>query len=148
MGATVSRAFFVLYPSQKKQAFTEEGHWLRKMCLVATFCHAGLTILGLALVGFQCMLLNLLECIWIYSCYLTLSEREVWVYMLLLFVTTLLNILDLLGITDSEDGKESSFQQLGQFIVLAVVILLGYFIGRASYLFRKSGGIHGGLPAG
>ena len=94
------------------------------------------------------MLLNLLECIWIYSCYLTLSEREVWVYMLLLFVTTLLNILDLLGITDSETGKESSFQQLGQFIVLAVVILLGYFIGRASYLFRKSGGIHGGLPAG
>ena len=148
MGATIGRVFFSLYPSQKFQAFTEEGHWLRKVCLIATICHLSMTILGLALVGFQCMILNLLECLWMYSCYLTLREREVWVYMIILLILLTMNVLDLLGITDGEESVESSMQQLGQFIVLAITVLMFYFVGRASYMFRKSGGLHGGLPAG
>ena len=109
MGDTISRMFFTLYPSQKKQAFTEEGVWLRKMCLLATIVHASLSIIGLTLVGFQCMFLNLIECLWVYSCYLTLREREIWAYMVILLIQITLNILDLFGITDGENTRESSF---------------------------------------
>mmetsp|Transcript_8938 Transcript_8938/g.10980 ORF Transcript_8938/g.10980 Transcript_8938/m.10980 type:complete len:123 (+) Transcript_8938:114-482(+) len=121
------------------------------MCLFATLAHGGLTVLGLALVGFICMIMNLVQCCFTYSCYLTLREREIWIYMFLLLAQVLLNTLDILGITDGE-GKnhlqESSLQQLGQFIALAMCVLVGYFVGRASYLFRKSGGLYGGLPHG
>ena len=151
MGATVSRVFFTLYPSQSKQAFTAEGDWLRKMCLFATVAHAGLTVTGLAFVGFQCMALNALQCCFSYSCYLTLREREIWIYMFILLCQVLLNLLDILGVTDNPAKAhmtESSLQQLGQFIALAMCVLIGYLVGRASYMFRKSGGLHGNLPKG
>ena len=151
MGATASRIFFQLYPSQKRQAYTEEGHWLRKMSLFAAIVHAGLTIMGLAMVGFMCMMFNALQLMIVYSVYLTLREREVWIYMFLLLIQTVLNILDVLGITDNPEKvamQESSLQQLGQFIALAMTILIGYFVGQASYSFRKSGGLHGNLPKG
>jgi len=74
------------------------------MCLFATLAHGGLTVLGLALVGFICMIMNLVQCCFTYSCYLTLREREIWIYMFLLLAQVLLNTLDILGITDGE-GK-------------------------------------------
>ena len=80
----MSRVFFALYPSSKKEAHTEEGHWLRRMCAVATFVHFGLTVLGLAMIGFGTMIMNFLLSCWAYSCFLTLREREVWLYMIVL----------------------------------------------------------------
>ena len=88
--------------------------------------------MGLAMVGFMCMMFNALQLMIVYSVYLTLREREVWIYMLLLLVQTVLNILDVLGITDNPEKvamQESSLQQLGQFIALAMTILIGYFVG-------------------
>ena len=42
----------------------------------------------------------------------------------------------------------SSMQKLGHIIAFSCSVLMGYLMGRASYLFRKTGGLHGGLPKG
>ena len=39
-------------------------------------------------------------------------------------------------------------QHLGQIITLCITSLMGYFVSSAFYKFRKSGGLHGGLPEG
>ena len=145
---TFGRIFFALWPSKKKTAYTEEGLWLRKMCMIACVCHFGLSLTGLAIIGFMTMLINFLQTCWAYSCYLTLREREIWTYCVILFFQVLLQTLDLLGVGDDPAHPESSMQTLGHLICLCVCCLLGYAVGKSSYDFRKAGGLHGNLPAG
>ena len=81
MGNCMERFFFKLYPSTKKVTETEEGDWLRGSLSVATFIHFGLMIMCMAAVGFWPMFINLFQCLSAYSCYLTLRERQAWIYM-------------------------------------------------------------------
>ena len=100
------RLFFRMYPTKKKVYNTEEGKDLRFSLCMATVAHFALLILCLACVGFWPMFINLLQCCSAYSCYLTLRERQVWVYLTLLAINLFLVIMDTLGFGDDEEDKE------------------------------------------
>ena len=142
MCSTCERLFFWLYPSNMKQAETEEGFWLRRMLLFAVIVHAGLAVWALAIIGFVPMILNLFQLAIAYSCYLTLREREVITYLFMIVVQCIYNISCLLGIHEHE-YELSSMQLLGKMVSLTLCVILGYIVGKAYYEFRKSGGLHG-----
>ena len=120
---------------------------MRKICCIATIVHISLSAFDLAFVGFQNMILNLLQGTLIYSSYLTLRNREIWIYFIVLLGQVVYTLLDVLGIGDG-DAAEGTMQHLGQIITLCMTSLMGYFVSSAFYKFRKSGGLHGGLPEG
>ena len=78
------RWFFKFYPAVRKEAYTAEGFWMRKISLVSCIIHNLLFVFCLALVGAGPMILNFLQAMWTYSVFLTLREREMAVYLLLL----------------------------------------------------------------
>ena len=148
MGATLERGFFSMYPSKKRECNSDEGIWLRRMCITASLLHFGLAILSLAIVGFVTMIINFIQCGSAYSCYLTLRECQIWVYLFFLFAQVLMSTLDLLGIGDDPMKQESSMQTLGHLISISLSVIMGYAVGHASYMFRKSGGLKGHNPGG
>ena len=147
MGGTCERTFFSLYPTILKQPETEQGVWLRKTLLITCVVHFCLTLASLAIIGFWPMTLNLLQTCWSYSCYLTLREREVWFYLILLFIQAFYLVLHLLGFGD-DTGDDSAFQTLGHLIAICCCGLVGWLVASAFYAFRKSGGLHGTLEQG
>lgn len=92
------------------------------------------------------MFINLCQTMWAYSCYLTLREREIWVYVIILLIQVIYCTICLLGLNHDATTKESSMQTLGKLVCLCVCGILGYLIGKAYYDFRKSGGLHGLAP--
>ena len=130
-----SKLFFKIYPSKKKEARNHDAVWLRKMCLLAGFIHGSLALLAMALIGFWPMIFNLLQFFWSYSCYLTLRERAVFVYLLLLLVQISYCICRTLGIGE-EDESRGTFQSLGNIIILCFLVLLGYLMGKAVWDFH------------
>ena len=99
-----NRCFFKLYPAKKKDTTNEVSYWLRMMLLVASILHFTLTMLSLALIGFKPMVFNLIQVMWSYSCYLTLREREVVVYLLILVAQISYCLTRILGLGD-EHGE-------------------------------------------
>ena len=57
---------------------------MRCLALISTIVHFGMLIFCLALVGLYPMLFNLAQCFFVYSVYLTVREKEMVVYLLLL----------------------------------------------------------------
>ena len=80
----MERGFFRFYPTKKKETTNPNGDWLRCVMCIATILHFGMGLFCMALVGFGAMILNILQCIWSYSVYLTLRQREMIFYILLL----------------------------------------------------------------
>ena len=80
----LERMFFRFYPATKKPTETPEGEWMRCLSLISMIIHQCLFIFCLALVGAGPMVLNFLQACWVYSVYLTMREREMIVYMILL----------------------------------------------------------------
>ena len=107
MCLTLNRLFFALFPTTKKIAQTEEGHWLRRMLFIAAFCHFGLSIWALAIIGFWPMFFNLLQLTSSYSCYLTLRERQIWIYMIILVMQVIYLVCCLVGL-DDHGARETS----------------------------------------
>ena len=135
------KLFFRLYPTMKKQAETEEGQWLRCCCAISTVVHFCLFVFCMALVGAPSMLLNLFQSAVIYSCYLTLRERELAVYIVLVCGQILQSIFYFVG---GEEGESLGAFQTGGGIGNAVACgLLLFANGKAWYAFRMSGGLHG-----
>ena len=95
----------------------------------------------LAIVGFIPMLLNIANAAWAYSCYLTLRERELGVYFIILVVQVVDHVVTLFA-----DKKHGNVQVLGHLICLALIALTGFYVGRAWYHFRKTGGLRGTGP--
>ena len=85
----------------------------------------------IAIVGFIPMLINILNAAWAYSCYLTLREREIIFYFILLFLSLVDNTWNLF-----DNDKKGNVQVLGHLICIAVDVLLGIYIGKAYYHFR------------
>ena len=80
----MERCFFRFFPATKKQVFTADGEWMRCVSLITCIIHVGLLVFCLALVGAGAMIMNFLQAAWIYSVYLTMREREMVVYLILL----------------------------------------------------------------
>ena len=140
MCGTLEKYFFKFYPTMKKKAYTSEGEWMRCVSAISVVIHNCLFIFCLAFVGFYPMIFNFVQACWSYSVYLTLREREMAFYLLLLVGQV---VCDLSLIRRAEEGKIVGLQ-LGGFIgnMVACGILL-WANGRAWYSFRNSGGLRG-----
>ena len=137
MGQTLGKLFFRWYPSESKETETEEGEWLRTALMITLIVHICLFFQSFAIVGFIEMLMNLLLSAIAYSAYLTMRERGVIFYLIVLVIAFIEGLVTL--ITE----KLGNLQFLGKMINLVVYCLVFYLMSRAYYLFRKSGGIHG-----
>ena len=138
MGNHVARAFWCLYPHELKPSFTPEGRSIRGAFKALTIIHTIMFVFCLTIVGFVPMLYNLGLASWAYSCYLTLREREMIVYFIL--------IVAALGqqIGSYFTGKEEgSWQSLGGLVNLGIYVLCLYVAARYYAYFRMSGGLRG-----
>ena len=131
------RCFFRLYPSKPKETDTLEGDDLRFVLKVCTILNAIFFLASLTTIGFVAMLQNIAFGFWSYSCFLTLKEWQVIIYIIGLFF----------GIAH---GIFSIFQysQLRLLFFILHLIYLSfalYFTVRAYKNFRVTGGIHGKL---
>ena len=68
----MEKFFFRLYPTTQKKTTNPRGVWLRCVMLIATILHFLMALFCMALVGFPAMILNIVQCLWSYSVYLTL----------------------------------------------------------------------------
>ena len=93
MGTMFARAFFYLWPSDKKPFYTDEGKRLRWAMMAVTILHIINFVVALGLVGFWPMLYNLFLASWAYSCYLTLREKELGLYFVWLILFAVLTIM-------------------------------------------------------
>jgi hypothetical protein len=107
------------------------------MFAIATFLHGLFAILSLALVGAEAMYSAQVLGIFSYSCYLTLRE---WTIVLYLIITTMSAFY--LAYAGAGTLAEST-QILGLYLGIGVDLVTVYYCGRAYFYFRKTGGIHG-----
>ncbi len=137
-----ARLFFSLYPSKRKEIPEDnvDGHTLRVMLLIATIAHSLLAFFCLAFVGFWPMIINVIQAAWAYSCYLTMREREIVLYLFLLCVQIICQFFGLFS-NESENDK-GSIKFLGAMICICTCSIMGYLVGKEYYSFRMIGGLH------
>ena len=110
---------------------------MRTVLLIALLAHILLFLLTFAIVGFVEMLVNLTMSAWVYSCFLTVRETCVIIYIVLTIFASLECTASLF------QGGLGNLQLFGKMINLASHCFLVYLVTRAYYFFRKSGGLHG-----
>ena len=131
------KIFFRLYPNKLKPADTHQGLYLRKVLRVLTFLHVLFFFVCLTIVGFLPMLSELGLSAWCYSCYLTLKEWQVILYMLFLFIGLINGFINIFA-----------FESVSLIFYIINLVYYGiamYFAFMSYKNFRKSGGIHGGV---
>ena len=130
-----NRCFFKFYPSQPKHADTQAGLRLRRALLVSLIMHACFFVLALTYIGFYVMVMEIFFVSWVYTCYLTLHE---WAIVVYLFALVIGMIHGVFSVIDYEDVS------LLFFIILLVFYALCFFYTGKRYMtFRSHGGIHG-----
>ena len=83
------------------------------------------------------MVMNfLLACI-AYSCDLTVREKEIVIYLVLLTIGSFDDMVSL------KKDVLGNLQVLGKIINLVTYCLLLYIVGKCYYSFRHAGGLHG-----
>ena len=141
--ACLERAFFRLWPTVKKETINPNGDWLRCIMCIATVMHFGMALFCMALVGFPAMILNMLQCLWTYSVYLTLREREMCLYILALLAQIAQSLCFLFRGEEKPTGAFQTGGTIGNIVGCGVMLIVG---GRALWLFHKTGGLHYTIP--
>jgi hypothetical protein len=137
MSNIFGRCFFKFYPSRTKHADTQAGVSLRRVLGVSLFLHICFFITALTAIGFKVMLLEIFFVSWVYSCYLTLHEWAIVVYLITLVFGITHGFLSIFAFTDVS---------LLFFILLLVFYFLSFYGTGTRYLtFRAHGGIHGNI---
>lgn len=136
----LERAFFRLYPSKRKETTNEFGHWLRCVMLIATILHFGMALFCMALVGFTAMILNFLQCMWSYSVFLTLREREMVLYLLALLAQLAQSFCFLFRGDEKPTGAFQTGGTIGNIVGCSIMLFVG---ARALWKFHETGGLHG-----
>ena len=137
--ACLERAFFRLFPTTRKETTNPNGEWLRCINCIATLMHFGMALFCMALVGFPAMILNILQCIWSYSVYLTLREREMCLYLLALLAQIAQSLCFLFRGEEKPTGAFQTGGTIGNIVGCGVMLVVG---GRALWLFHNTGGLH------
>ncbi|CDW88769.1 UNKNOWN [Stylonychia lemnae] len=129
------RVFFRLYPSQQKETDTLEGDHLRTTVGVLCILHSVFFLVSLTVIGFYSMLMEVAYAVWLYSCYLTLKEWQVVLYIIALFFGFAHGIFNLFQFSD--------MRLLFYIINLVYYGCALFFIIKNYKDFRVTGGIHG-----
>lgn len=137
MCQSLEKLFFLWFPSDAKKPMTANGRRVHKTMICACTIHIILFFFSFAVVGFNSMLLNLIDACWTYSIYLTLREKQMIFYLLLLAIGTIEGVFNLFF------EELGNLQILGKMINIVVYIVIGYIVGKNYFLFRHDGGLHG-----
>ena len=123
----------------KKHAETSQGDWLRTMMGIACLGHCIFFVVGLALIGFITMIINLTLASLSYSAYLTLKEAIIIFYLFSLFASIGYGFKEtLFSRTDA-----TSYMQMGIVANIALYGSIIFFAGKSYYHFRLTGGVKG-----
>ena len=132
------KCFFRLYPNKPKPAETAQGLHLRRVLKWLTVCHIISFLVSLTVIGFFSMLSEIGYSAWAYSCFLTLREWQVILYLLLLLIGIINGFFNIFA-----------FSTVSLLFYIVTLVFLGfalYFLFFAYKAFRMAGGIHGGVP--
>ena len=110
---------------------------MRKTMIMMCTIHAILFFFSFAVVGFTSMLLNLIMTAWTYSITLTLREKQMVFYLLVLVIGIAEGVSTLLF------EQLGNLQILGKMINVVIYTTVAYFVAKNYYFFRQDGGLHG-----
>ena len=113
---------------------------MRTVSLISCILHNLLFIFCLALVGAGPMVFNFLQAAWIYSVFLTMRQREMVVYLLLVLGQIAQCLTMMLKDRDVPLGAFQSGGLIGNTVACGLLL---FFNGRALWLFHESGGLRG-----
>ena len=97
------------------------------------------------MIGFEPMFMNIILLTWSYSCYLTLNELSVVLYVFFILLATI-NGVYWIDKNDTYQYPLEDTQILGFMCNMAMHCVNMYQVGKAYYVFRKTGGIKGLNP--
>mmetsp|Transcript_35240 Transcript_35240/g.25693 ORF Transcript_35240/g.25693 Transcript_35240/m.25693 type:complete len:125 (+) Transcript_35240:266-640(+) len=86
------------------------------------------------------MVFDMVFACWSYSCYLTLKEWQIVVYLVMLAAGVIQAFCNVFG------DNTGTLQQVGLMVNICFYVFAGYYVGRKYYFFRLTGGIHGTGP--
>merc|ERR1711998_331190 len=90
--------FSKMYPRKEKKTWTRQGSWLRKLIKICLWCHITFTLFNFLWVGFTGFFVNLMLTFWCMSCYYTLNQCSIIIYIVFLIMAIIFGIFDeLLG---------------------------------------------------
>lgn len=112
------------------------------MCGLYCIIHGIFFMVALAFTGFQAMITALFLMTWSYSCYLTLREWLVILYVFFLIMTSVGQVLDLTN-NNERSNDTTSVQVMGLLIQVGAQVAAVGNVGKAYFFFRKTGGIWG-----
>lgn len=92
-------------------------------------------MISLTVIGFVSMVIELLYGSWAYSCYLTLNECQMIIYMVALLANTAISLLNMSQVT-----KQNNIKLLFYIANLFFYILALYFMFMRYKAFRLAGG--------
>jgi uncharacterized membrane protein len=95
MMKTFARWFYRLYPREAKYSDNQEGDWLRRNFAIITFLHAVFFVVSIVYIGFESMISEIFFGCFAYSCYLTLKQPFIMLYLTLLFAAFLHGLYEL-----------------------------------------------------
>ena len=127
--------FFKLYPNKLRDSSTDEGKALRWLLGVLTYLHILFFMISLTAIGFVSMITELMYGSWAYSCYLTLNECQILIYMIALLINTAVGIFKLS--TVSNGGNIVLLFYIANLIFYMMALYFMFFRYKA---FRFSGG--------
>jgi hypothetical protein len=122
--------FFNWYPADAKVPQTAQGRRVRKTMILMCTIHIILFFFSFAVVGFNSMLLNLIMAAWTYSIILTLREKQMVFYLLVLAIGITEGTMNLLF------EELGNLQILGKMINIVIYLAIGYFVAKNYYFFR------------
>ena len=135
MSDILNKIFFTLYPDHPKRTSNEEGVHLRSTIKVCCILHIFFFVAALTLMGFLTTMTELGFSLWSFSCFLTLREWSIIIYMIMLLFSAIYGILNIFTI--------GTIGLLFYIMNLMFYILALYYILGAYKHFRDAGGIHG-----
>ena len=90
----LKKLFFSLYPSKPIELNTPEGFYLRRVLLITLYLDITFFVLSELFVGFEPMIYAILFAAIAYSCYLTMKQFVIFLYVLLLGVEVFYGLFD------------------------------------------------------
>jgi len=77
----IKKFFYWFYPTRPKFCHTPEGHKMRSVMAFQVLFHIVFALMSLTMIGFYSMMTHFVWSMWTYSCYLSLREMQLVVYL-------------------------------------------------------------------
>ena len=128
-----------MFPKRAKKTRNNHSDWLRAYIGWSIVLHFMFFVLSLVFIGFWPMIMNLFLATWAYSCYLTLRNCTIFLYLCLLTSSAFCLIDDLYN--ENVVRPYNSIQKMGMISMSMAYCVLIWFNGRMFWSFYVLGGL-------